>query len=36
MLKLHNVLYPNICDGDKIFHLIWVERSQGQVASCVH
>jgi hypothetical protein len=27
MLKLHNALYQNICGGDLIFDLIWVERS---------
>ena len=26
-IKLHNVLYPNICGGDRNFDLIWIERS---------
>ena len=36
MLKLHNVLYPNICGADIIFDLIWVERIQGYVTLCQH
>jgi len=29
MLYLCNMQYPNICGGDIIFDLIWIERSQG-------
>jgi len=36
MLKLNNVLHPDICDGDIIFDIIWAKRFQGQNTLCVH
>ena len=36
MLKLNNVLNPDICDGDIIFAVIWAKRFQGQDTLYIH
>jgi len=36
MVNLHNVLDQNVCGGDSVVGLIWIEGSKGLDAPFVH